>query len=80
MGVPFVDLRSQYRSIQSEVQAAIGEVLEQTAFVLGPAVERFERDFASYLGTDHVLGRPVDEDRPLSPAEPPRSAPVVGSI
>lgn len=56
MGVPFVDLKAQYRSIQSEVQAAIGEVLENTAFVLGPAVERFERDFAAYLGTEHALG------------------------
>lgn len=56
MGVPFVDLRAQYRSIQSEVQAAIGEVLEQSSFVLGPAVDRFERDFAGFLGTDHAVG------------------------
>jgi dTDP-4-amino-4,6-dideoxygalactose transaminase len=56
VGVPFVDLKAQYRSIKDEIHAAIGEVLENTAFVLGPAVEKFERDFASYLGTEHVVG------------------------
>jgi dTDP-4-amino-4,6-dideoxygalactose transaminase len=56
MGVPFVDLKAQYRSIQDEIDAAIREVIESTSFVLGPAVERFESDFASYLGVDHVVG------------------------
>ena len=55
MGVPFVDLKAQYRSIQDEIDAAIREVIESTAFVLGPAVERFEHDFAAYLGVDHVV-------------------------
>jgi dTDP-4-amino-4,6-dideoxygalactose transaminase len=55
MGVPFVDLKAQYRTIQDEIDAAIREVIESTAFVLGPAVERFESDFAQYLGVDHVV-------------------------
>jgi len=55
MGVPFVDLKAQYRTIQDEIDAAIREVIESTAFVLGPAVERFESDFAGYLGVDHVV-------------------------
>ena len=56
MGVPFVDLKAQYRIIQEEVDAAIREVVESAAFVLGPAVERFERDFADYLGVEEVVG------------------------
>ena len=55
MGVPFVDLRAQYRAIQGEIDAAIRHVIESTSFVLGPAVERFESDFARYLGVDHVV-------------------------
>jgi dTDP-4-amino-4,6-dideoxygalactose transaminase len=55
MGVPFVDLKAQYRSIQDEIDPAIREVIESTSFVLGPAVERFESDFAGYLGVDHVV-------------------------
>ncbi|MGE5178765.1 MAG: DegT/DnrJ/EryC1/StrS family aminotransferase [Bacteroidota bacterium] len=56
MGVPFVDLKAQYQSIQSEIDAAIREVIEKTAFALGPAVERFEKDFADYLGVEEVVG------------------------
>jgi dTDP-4-amino-4,6-dideoxygalactose transaminase len=56
VGVPFVDLKAQYQSIQSEIDAAIREVVESCAFVLGPAVERFERDFADYLGVEEVVG------------------------
>ncbi len=56
MAVPFVDLKAQYRSIHSEIDAAIREVIENTAFVLGPAVERFEKDFAAYLEVEHVVG------------------------
>ena len=56
MGVPFVDLKAQYQSIQSEIDAAIREVIEKMAFALGPAVERFEKDFADYLGVEEVVG------------------------
>lgn len=56
MGVPFVDLKTQYRSIQPEIDAAIREVIENAAFILGPAVERFEAEFARYLGVQHVVG------------------------
>lgn len=56
MGVPFVDLKAQYRSIQGEIDAAIREVVESAAFVLGPAVEHFEREFADYLGVEEVVG------------------------
>ncbi|HET9253354.1 MAG TPA: DegT/DnrJ/EryC1/StrS family aminotransferase [Candidatus Eisenbacteria bacterium] len=55
MGVPFVDLKAQYRAIQDEIDTAIRQVIESASFVLGPAVERFESDFASYLGVDHVV-------------------------
>jgi len=56
VGVPFVDLKAQYRYIREEVHAAIQEVIDNTAFVLGPAVESFERDFAEYLGVEEVVG------------------------
>ena len=38
--VPFVDLKAQYRSIKSEVDAAIASVLESGQFVLGDEVTR----------------------------------------
>ncbi|TMQ65559.1 MAG: DegT/DnrJ/EryC1/StrS family aminotransferase [Candidatus Eisenbacteria bacterium] len=56
VAVPFVDLKAQYRAIKLEVDEAIRKVIEDAAFVLGPAVERFESDFARYLGVDSVVG------------------------
>ncbi len=48
--IPFLDLKSQYRSISGEVNAAIARVLESCQFVLGDEVEAFEKEFASYSG------------------------------
>jgi len=56
MSVPFVDLKAQYRTIRGEVETAIHDVIESSGFVLGPAVERFEAEFADYLGVDFVIG------------------------
>ena len=56
MAVPFVNLKLQYKTIQSEIDTAIRDVIEGAAFVLGPAVEQFESDFAEYLGVDSVVG------------------------
>src|SRR5437773_6989303 len=56
VAVPVVDLKAQYRAIKAEVDEAIQTVIEDAAFVLGPAVERFETDFARYLGVDCVVG------------------------
>jgi len=56
MNVPFVDLKAQYASIRPEVAAAMDEVLESASFILGPAVDRFEREFARYVGTAHCVG------------------------
>jgi dTDP-4-amino-4,6-dideoxygalactose transaminase len=48
MKVPMVDLHVQYESLKDEVDAAIGNVMDSCAFILGPEVERFERTYASY--------------------------------
>jgi dTDP-4-amino-4,6-dideoxygalactose transaminase len=39
-----------------ELLLAIERVAHAGAFTLGEEVERFERDFADYCGTDHVIG------------------------
>ena len=54
--IPLVDLKAQYRSIRSEVDAAVGAVLEGGQFILGPEVKAFEREFAAYCNTEHAIG------------------------
>ena len=46
MNVPFVDLKAQYLSIKSEVDATVGEVFEKSVFVGGGLVSSFEKSFA----------------------------------
>lgn len=56
MNVPFLDLKAQYRTIKDEIHAAIGEVMENTAFAGGPFVAKFEKDFAAFCGCKHAVG------------------------
>jgi dTDP-4-amino-4,6-dideoxygalactose transaminase len=51
MRVPFVDLKLLHGEIEAELQQVFSRVLASCAFVLGPEVEKFERDFAAYCGT-----------------------------
>lgn len=53
MKVPFVDLKVQYQNIKGEIKTALDDILENTAFVHGPRNEKFENDFAKYLGVKH---------------------------
>jgi len=55
MKVPFVDLRSLHSEIEGELQEVFSRLLRSSAFVLGPEVEMFERDFATYCGTEHCV-------------------------
>ena len=48
--IPFVDLKAQYASIKTEVNAAIQGVLDSCQFTLGSEVAAFEEEFAAYCG------------------------------
>jgi dTDP-4-amino-4,6-dideoxygalactose transaminase len=54
--IPMADLRAQYRSIKSEIDEAVGRVLENAHFILGPEVAAFEEEFARYQQADHAIG------------------------
>jgi dTDP-4-amino-4,6-dideoxygalactose transaminase len=56
MNVPFLDLKAQYAAIKNEIHAAIGEVMENTAFAGGPFVARFEQEFARFCNCKHAVG------------------------
>ena len=56
MKVPFLDLKAQYNALRGEINSAIQEVLERTAFAGGPFVTRFEEEFAAYCGAKYAVG------------------------
>jgi len=54
--VDFVDLKAQYWSIAKEIDAAIANVVHNTAFILGKGVSDFENDFAQYCQAEYAVG------------------------
>ena len=55
MNIPFVDLKSQYLSIKGEIDGAIQSVIEESAFVRGRYVSRFEKEYAQEFGVEHCI-------------------------
>jgi len=55
MKIPFLDLKIQYESIKHEVNPAIQNVLDTTAFVLGKSVADFEKAFADAHHVKHCI-------------------------
>lgn len=53
--IQMVDLKGQYDKIKGEVDAAILNVIESTAFIKGPDVKSFQKELANYLGVKHVI-------------------------
>jgi dTDP-4-amino-4,6-dideoxygalactose transaminase len=53
--IQLVDLKNQYLKIKDEVDAAVINVLESTAFINGPEVKAFQSDLESYLNVKHVI-------------------------
>lgn len=54
--IPFVDLTAQYRAIKAEIAQAIDAVLESHAYIQGPFVEAFEKDFTAACSAKFGLG------------------------
>jgi dTDP-4-amino-4,6-dideoxygalactose transaminase len=55
MKVPFVDLKAQYFSIKEEIDTAIIDIINDTAFIGGKPVSDFETAFAALYGVDHCV-------------------------
>lgn len=56
MKVPFLDLKAHHEPIRAELDQAIREVLDTSAFAGGPFVAKFEEEFAAYCGSKHAIG------------------------
>ena len=54
--IPFIDLRAGTAKIRKEIDEAIAHVIDNTAFVLGPGVEGFEKEFAEFCGSSYCIG------------------------
>ncbi|MDD1518413.1 MULTISPECIES: DegT/DnrJ/EryC1/StrS family aminotransferase [Bradyrhizobium] len=55
MPVPYADLGLQYQSIKDEIDGAIAAVIRDSAFIRGPYVDAFEREFAAAASVKHCV-------------------------
>lgn len=53
--IQMVDLKSQYLNMKEEIDKAVLNVIESTAFINGPAVKNFQENLERYLGVKHVI-------------------------
>jgi len=56
MKVPFLELRPTYLELKQEIDIAVARVLDSGWYILGPEVETFEDEWASYCNADHAVG------------------------
>lgn len=56
MQVPLLDLKAQYQTIRAEILKVTGEVFDSQHFILGPRVERLEKEIAAYCSSKHAVG------------------------
>ena len=53
--IQMVDLGLQYQKIKPEIDKAVIDVLESSAFINGKPVQKFADDLSAYLGSKHVI-------------------------
>ena len=56
MNVPFLDLKVQYKQIEHEVLPMITEAMTNGAFIGGPQVLGFEKEFAEFCDSKYCAG------------------------
>ena len=56
MQVPFLDLKAQYKQIESEVVTAVSEAMAAGMFIGGPQVSGFEKEFADFCDSKYCIG------------------------
>jgi dTDP-4-amino-4,6-dideoxygalactose transaminase len=54
--IPLLDLRAEYHELKTEIDTAVGRVLESGQYILGKEVAALEEEFASYCDVGHAIG------------------------
>jgi UDP-2-acetamido-2-deoxy-ribo-hexuluronate aminotransferase len=55
MSIPFIDLKTQYRALQSDIRARMDAVLEHGQYIMGPEVAELEQRLAAFTGAGHCI-------------------------
>ena len=55
MSIPFIDLKSQYKALQPQIQERINRMLEHGQYIMGPEVKELEDKLQAYTGAKHCI-------------------------
>lgn len=50
-----VDLQGQYEAIKDQINTSLQEIMQTSAFINGPEVQKFQKELENYLGAKHVI-------------------------
>jgi dTDP-4-amino-4,6-dideoxygalactose transaminase len=56
MNIPFLDLRSSYKELETDIDDAVKRALNSGFYILGPEVEAFEDEFARFCDANFCVG------------------------
>ncbi len=56
MRVPLLDLKPQYHSLKKELDEAVLRVAESQYFIMGPELDKMEKNFTEYLKCKYAIG------------------------
>ena len=54
--IPFLDLKAPHVELRNEISGAIDRVVASGWYILGPEVDAFEAEYATYCEADHCVG------------------------
>ncbi len=54
--IPVIDLKVQHEALAAEIMEVLSGIVAAGAFVGGPQLEAFEREWAAFCGADHAIG------------------------
>ncbi len=67
MQIPFIDLKTQYKTHQTSIDTAINNVLSHGKYIMGPEVNELEKRLREYIGVEFALSCSSGTDALLLP-------------
>ncbi|NND81358.1 MAG: DegT/DnrJ/EryC1/StrS aminotransferase family protein [Gammaproteobacteria bacterium] len=55
MTIPFIDLKTQYARLKTDIDERIRTVLDHGAYIMGPEIEELERQLADFCGARYAI-------------------------
>jgi dTDP-4-amino-4,6-dideoxygalactose transaminase len=55
MKIPLLDLKAEYAALRDEILPTLDRVCQDSAFIEGPEVQAFEKEFADFCGTAYCV-------------------------